>query len=109
MSLKANEKALKGNQAKKNSQKKSRKINVTGKNSINKITDKEEKNNKTKSPPKITIHSKLCKGCGICIAFCPTQVLAFHSGKAAVVNLEACTACTFCELRCPDFAIVVED
>jgi NAD-dependent dihydropyrimidine dehydrogenase PreA subunit len=26
---------------------------------------------------------------------------------AEVVNLEACTACGLCEIRCPDFAITV--
>jgi 2-oxoglutarate ferredoxin oxidoreductase subunit delta len=41
------------------------------------------------------------------VAFCPTKVLAMKGGKAVVVNLEACTNCLFCELRCPDFAIAV--
>jgi 2-oxoglutarate ferredoxin oxidoreductase subunit delta len=40
---------------------------------------------------------------------CPTQVLGFDEGKATVVDLDACIKCMFCELRCPDFAISVEE
>jgi len=29
-------------------------------------------------------------------------------GKPEVVDLEACTRCQLCDLRCPDFAITVE-
>ena len=47
-----------------------------------------------------------CKGCGICIEFCPREVLeADEQGKPNVVAIERCTACRLCELRCPDFAI----
>ncbi len=50
-----------------------------------------------------------CKGCGICVAFCPTSVLEMDSqGKATAVRLEACIACGMCMLRCPDLAITVE-
>lgn len=56
----------------------------------------------------IDINEKWCKGCGICIAFCPAKVLvAREDGKAAVANIEACTRCGLCELRCPDYAISV--
>lgn len=59
----------------------------------------------------ITVRASWCKACGICIAFCQPAVLrADRSGTPQVVNLEACTLCMLCELRCPDFAIhVVED
>ncbi|MCI6870471.1 MAG: 4Fe-4S dicluster domain-containing protein, partial [Selenomonadales bacterium] len=50
-----------------------------------------------------------CKGCGICVAFCPKQVLALDElGKVQVVNEEACIGCGQCELRCPDYAIFVD-
>jgi 2-oxoglutarate ferredoxin oxidoreductase subunit delta len=48
-----------------------------------------------------------CKGCGICVEFCPTGVLVLNDAKATVVDLEKCIACNMCDLRCPDFAITV--
>ena len=51
-----------------------------------------------------------CKGCGICVAFCPKQVLAMGSNqKAYVANPEACIRCDLCARRCPDFAVTVTD
>ena len=49
-----------------------------------------------------------CKGCGICAAFCPKQVLEIDAlGKVYVKDQEKCIACGQCELRCPDYAIFV--
>ena len=49
-----------------------------------------------------------CKGCGICVAFCPKEVLSMNEQNEPVVTRpELCTGCTWCELRCPDFAISV--
>ena len=57
------------------------------------------------------IDTDWCKGCGICIHFCPTRVLEFdRQGKACAVRPEECIACMLCELRCPDLAIqIVEE
>jgi len=56
----------------------------------------------------IRINSRWCKTCRICIAFCQPEVLrAGPDGVPQVVDLDACTLCMLCELRCPDFAIVV--
>lgn len=56
----------------------------------------------------LNINPKFCKGCGICIAFCPKQVLDLdEKGKIYVTDLEKCISCGQCELRCPDFAIKV--
>lgn len=55
----------------------------------------------------IQISSVRCKGCGICVEFCPAGVLAMKDGKSSVVALDNCTACNLCDLRCPDFAIKV--
>lgn len=58
---------------------------------------------------KITINTKWCKGCQICVEFCPKGVLSMTlQGKAQVSNPEKCIGCKMCELYCPDFAIAVE-
>ena len=58
---------------------------------------------------KIHIFKELCKGCEICVAFCPKDVLAVgNDRKVGVGNVEACTGDRLCELRCPDLAIFVE-
>lgn len=51
---------------------------------------------------------KYCKGCGICVEFCPKKVLELDElGKIKVANPDDCVACGQCELRCPDYAIYV--
>lgn len=55
----------------------------------------------------ILINHDRCKGCEICVALCPKNVLAMSEGKAVVKDLPSCIGCDFCELRCPDFAIVL--
>jgi 2-oxoglutarate ferredoxin oxidoreductase subunit delta len=57
---------------------------------------------------RINIIPRYCKGCEICVKLCPTQVLGMEMFKAKVVDVEKCTICMACELRCPDFAIFVE-
>ena len=54
------------------------------------------------------INQKLCKGCGICIAFCPKKILLLDErSKIYAAEPEQCIQCGQCELRCPDFAIKV--
>lgn len=58
---------------------------------------------------KISVHEGWCKTCGICIEFCPKDVLIpNHQGKPVPKDIDACIKCGLCELRCPDFAITVE-
>lgn len=56
----------------------------------------------------IEIDYRWCKACGLCIRFCPLEVLEEdEEGKPRVVKPEACTNCKLCELHCPDLAIWV--
>jgi len=57
---------------------------------------------------RVEIYRGWCKKYGICIAFCPRKVLeADDSSFPIVTTPEKCTGCLLCEMRCPDFAIVV--
>ncbi len=57
---------------------------------------------------KVEIYRGWCKKCGICIAFCPEAVLeADEALYPTVKDPEKCNGCRLCEMRCPDFAIVV--
>lgn len=57
----------------------------------------------------VHVIEKNCKQCGICVAFCPKQVLKQQMGHTPeVVRIEACIGCRMCQLRCPDFAIEME-
>ena len=50
-----------------------------------------------------------CKGCGICVAFCPKNVLELDDqDKAVAARSDQCICCQLCEHRCPDLAIEVE-
>ena len=55
------------------------------------------------------IQERWCKGCDICVAFCPKNVLALENGKAVAVKPDDCIGCNLCALRCPDFAIDVQN
>jgi 2-oxoglutarate ferredoxin oxidoreductase subunit delta len=62
----------------------------------------------------IVIDSRYCKGCGICIHFCPKHSLEISKEvnnrgyyMPYVVDASKCTNCRQCELFCPDFAIFV--
>lgn len=49
-----------------------------------------------------------CKSCGICIAFCPKNVLGKNeAGEPVIERPDDCIGCRFCEIHCPDFAITV--
>ncbi len=60
-----------------------------------------------KKKPVVVVNERYCKGCHICVEFCPTSVFEMRGFTAVVMNQEACIACMQCELRCPDFAVTV--
>ena len=58
---------------------------------------------------KVIIFGTWCKGCGICVAFCPTGVLELNvDGHPFSASPEKCTACHWCDTHCPDMAIIVK-
>ena len=67
-----------------------------------------------KQKPIVIIDAEYCKGCGICIHFCPKHILGLASEVNSlgyhppiVTNGNECTGCRQCELYCPDFAIFI--
>ena len=64
----------------------------------------ENKNNK------VSVNTEWCKGCGICITFCPKNILVLNDfDKVEVVDIDNCIGCRQCEYHCPDFAILVKE
>ncbi|MDR7523333.1 MAG: 4Fe-4S dicluster domain-containing protein [Armatimonadota bacterium] len=63
--------------------------------------------------PRVVVAVDRCKGCGLCVAVCPPNVLALGAlnarGYPAAVLLDndRCTSCTACALICPETAIAV--
>ncbi len=58
---------------------------------------------------KVVIFGLWCKGCGLCVEFCPTGVLALNDDDhPVVVHPEKCTACHWCDTHCPDLAIIIK-
>ena len=65
---------------------------------------------------KMTVNTEICKGCGMCVAACPKQIIALDTDTlnsrgfhpAGVVEMEKCIGCAMCAMMCPDCAITVE-
>ncbi len=65
---------------------------------------------------RIEISENLCKGCEICIEFCPLECFG-NSEKLnrkgyflpVVINEDKCSGCRICELLCPELAIIITE
>ncbi len=58
----------------------------------------------------VHINYDWCKGCKLCVEFCPTHVYeASVLGQPVVIHPEKCNACMICVQRCPDFCIFISD
>lgn len=62
----------------------------------------------------VEIEWEACKGCELCVAACPFEVLQLSekvNGKgyhpSTMANPEACTGCASCAMVCPDSVITV--
>lgn len=79
---------------------------------MNTKTETKSTTRKTQKGPRgeVYFYPNWCKGCHICVDFCPTGVLAFDENlhRPIIVAPEKCTGCHFCDTHCPDFAIVVK-
>lgn len=64
--------------------------------------------------PRIVINQSRCKGCGLCVDVCPTNLIsvAERMNKKGVYPAfsscpELCTGCCLCVTVCPDAAITI--
>jgi len=64
---------------------------------------------------RVTFREERCKGCELCTAVCPKDLLAmskhinamgFH--PATITDMEQCNGCATCARMCPDLVIEVE-
>jgi 2-oxoglutarate ferredoxin oxidoreductase subunit delta len=63
----------------------------------------------------VIIDEDRCKGCGLCVAFCPKQVLRLAEERFNVkgyrpvekAHPEACIGCATCATVCPDVVFTV--
>ena len=68
--------------------------------------------------PRVEFDLQVCKGCGLCIAACPEDVIEYadtfnHRGvrptRLVEDGLARCSACGNCAVACPDGAVTVDN
>lgn len=65
---------------------------------------------------KVYFDYELCKGCNLCVEYCPVRILELDRTKTNkkgyniinVVDPDKCIGCAFCAMMCPDSVITVE-
>lgn len=55
----------------------------------------------------LNLRTEWCKGCSICVEYCPKKVLEIKDEVVSVKEESDCIYCGLCELRCPDYAIYI--
>lgn len=61
----------------------------------------------------IVVDTEKCKGCGLCVAACPTKTIALAKKvndkgyNYAEMATDGCIGCASCALVCPDAVITV--
>lgn len=68
-----------------------------------------------KAKGRVVFDTDRCKGCGLCVAFCPTKTLAIDESAinakgyspAVAAYPEKCIGCGTCAICCPDSIITV--
>ena len=64
----------------------------------------------------VVIDTERCKGCHLCIAFCPKEILraadrinrmGYTPAEVEEKKTNECTGCGICAMMCPDIAITV--
>ena len=67
-------------------------------------------------PNRVTVDEAVCKGCSLCVAACPKEIMVLNHEKlnakgynpAVAARAQECVACAMCAIICPDSAIKVE-
>jgi len=56
----------------------------------------------------------MCKGCGLCILFCPKKIIVTSSrinnkgySPSEIADMDECIGCKSCAVVCPDRAISI--
>jgi 2-oxoglutarate ferredoxin oxidoreductase subunit delta len=62
----------------------------------------------------VRIESDRCKGCGLCVEFCPSHLLTLSGGLNAIGyhpaelhDADKCSACALCAEMCPETAMEI--
>ncbi len=66
---------------------------------------------------RVIFNEERCKGCGLCIQFCPKSIMYLSEQRnrlgynyAIIDDMAGCTGCAICALMCPEVIIeVVEE
>lgn len=66
---------------------------------------------------RVSFLENLCKGCGLCEAFCPVKIITLNTERinsngyivASILNnMGKCVGCANCAIVCPDSVVKVE-